>query len=238
MRNTPCSPQRHFFQGYFSSFNKELLDSQNQDGIDITENFRFRELRCYTLYFWWYFLNWTMKNKIFDSSFFTRCAKPRISGYKGIIWAPDQWSMPVYELRIPSRLQEELFFFQGIPFVSHYNHLLLTFFWDETLYLIVFIHSSAHDWLSWHHMSVFVLTPDTPGTVWLSMVISFPPIQKKRLIWEEIISFSPTCKPVITLYGTTEWSWALVEQNVFKIKWDTSQLLVQPFFLKRIVSCL
>jgi len=50
-------------------------------------------------------------------------------------------------------------FLSGIPFVFHYSHLLLKFFWDETLYLIVFIHSSASDWLSWHHMSVFVLSP-------------------------------------------------------------------------------
>lgn len=50
-------------------------------------------------------------------------------------------------------------FLSGIPFVFHYSHLLLTFFWDETLYLMVFIHNSAYDWLSWHHMSVFVLNP-------------------------------------------------------------------------------
>lgn len=177
------------------------------------ENFVFQELRCYALYFWWYFPSWSRKNKIFDSSFFTRCARPRISGYKGIIWAPDQWSMLVYELRIPSRLQEELFFFQGIPFVSHYNHLLVTFFWDETLYLIVFIHSSAHNWLSWHHMSVFVLTPRYSRNC-MTIYGHFPstyPKKKKRAIWEEIIEFPPTCKPVITLSGPTEWSWALVE---------------------------
>lgn len=153
MGNTLCSLQKHFLKAVFSSFFKELLDSQDQDGMDIAENFLFQELRCYVLYFWWHFLNWTKKNKIFDSSFFTRRVRPRISGYKGIIWAPDQWSlcMPVSALKIPCRLQEELFFF---PFVSHYNHLLLTFFWDETLYLIVFIHSSAHDCLSWHHVCV------------------------------------------------------------------------------------